>query len=158
VVELVKAIIGDSEELHVMQLRGFKALLDTYQDFETSPGAETLEKVKWRFGLDGIDQYFIASDGERIGYIRIQRFDGDACRLSQMFILPEHLNKGYAQAAIRMAESLYPSAKKWALDTIKQEPKLCYLYEKMGYAPTGVEKNIKPGMDLVFYEKGGGVD
>lgn len=43
--------------------------------------------------------------------------------------------------------------KKWTLDTIAQEAKLCYLYEKLGYRRTGKQETIKPGMDIVFYEK-----
>ncbi len=70
-----------------------------------------------------------------------------------MFILPEFQRKGYAQKAIKQAESYYHEAKKWVLDTIKQEDVLCHLYEKMGYTLTGIERNIKPGMDLVNYAK-----
>ena len=44
-------------------------------------------------------------------------------------------------------------AKSWNLDTIKQEPKLCHLYEKMGYRRTEKKNTIKEGMTLVFYEK-----
>ena len=75
------------------------------------------------------------------------------CHLSQMFILPHYQGNGYAQQAIKQIESLNPQAKHWILDTIKQEPKLCYLYEKMGYKQTGIVKNIKDGMDLVDYAK-----
>jgi hypothetical protein len=41
----------------------------------------------------------------------------------------------------------------WELDTIKQEGKLCHLYEKMGYKQTGREETIKEGMTLVFYAR-----
>lgn len=150
---LIKANIEDSEEIHEMQLKGYKALLEKYNDYDTNPGAETLERVERRFGFDNVDQYFISLAGENIGYIRIQRLDEDTYRLSQMFIMPEYQDNGYAQTAIKQAESFYPKAKKWVLDTIKQESKLCYLYEKMGYKLIGVERNIKAGMDLVDYAK-----
>jgi len=52
-----------------------------------------------------------------------------------------------------MAESLHKNAVNWELDTIKQETKLCYLYEKMGYRQTGKEVKIKDGMDIVSYRK-----
>jgi hypothetical protein len=70
-----------------------------------------------------------------------------------MFILPVFQGNSYAQAAIKQAERLYPETTKWVLDTIKQEKKLCHLYEKMGYKLTGVEENIKLGMDIVYYAK-----
>ena len=158
-----KANIIDSEKIHKMQIAGFKDLLEKYTDYDTNPGAETLERIKSRFAFDTIDHYFISlhgrnsfgvpERGEDIGCIRIQRLDENVHKLSQMFILPEFQGKGYAQNAIYQAELLYPKAKKWILDIIKQEPKLRYLYEKMGYILTGVEKNIKHGMDLVDYEK-----
>ena len=136
-----------------MQLIGFKALLNKYQDYETSPGAETLERMRDRFQYSQIDHYFIQLRGENIGYIRINRLDKSTCRLSQIFILPDYQEKGYAQQAIKQVETLNPQAKSWVLDTIKQERKLCYLYEKMGYKLIGIEKNVKDGMDLVDYAK-----
>jgi len=50
-------------------------------------------------------------------------------------------------------EHLYPDARKWELDTIAQEEKLCHLYEKMGYRKTGRVEKLKDGMDIVYYEK-----
>lgn len=52
-----------------------------------------------------------------------------------------------------MTELLYPEAKHWELDKIKQETKLCHLYEKMGYKKTGKELSIKDKITLVFYKK-----
>jgi len=153
-IHLEKASINDCEKIHHMQMLGFQALLDKYQDYETNPGAETLEQIKMRFMYSQIDHFFIKLQDEEIGYIRINsRVDENTCRLSQMFILPEHQGHRYAQQAITQVESLYPQAKHWILDTIKQEAKLCHLYEKMGYKQTGTQKNIKDGMDLIDYAK-----
>ncbi len=150
---LTEAFVQDCEHIREMQILGFKALLEKYEDYETNPGAESLEKIEWRFSFPNVKHYFIRLQYTDVGYIRIQKLNENTCRLSQMFILPEYQGKKYAQQAIAIAEKLYPEAKKWELDTIKQEQKLCYLYEKMGYKLTGQEKNIKDGMDLVSYEK-----
>ena len=152
-IHLKKATINDCEKIHQMQTVGFKALLDKYQDFETNPGAETIACIKKRFEYLQMDHYFIELNDKSIGYIRIDKLNGDTCKLSQMFILPEYQGKGYAQQAIKLVESLNPQAKHWILDAIKQEPKLCCLYEKMGYKQTGIQTNIKVGMDLVDYAK-----
>ena len=152
-IQLKRAEVSDAEKIHCMQVAGFKALLDKYRDFETSPGAETLERVKIRFENPQIDHYFINLNDESIGYLRVNRLEANTCRLSQLFVLPEYQANGYAQQAIRQVELLYPQASKWTLDTIKQEQKLCYLYEKMGYRQTGLVTNIKDGMDLVDYIK-----
>ena len=139
--------------LHELQQLGFRALLDKYNDVTTNPGAESQERILSRFDADGVDQYWIVLDAAEIGYIRIQQMEGGVCRLSQMFILPDFQSKGYAQLAIALAEAKYPHAKRWELDTIKQETKLCHLYEKMGYRLTGAQKQIQPGMDLADYAK-----
>ena len=151
-VTLTEANINDCEIIHQMQVIGFKALLDKYQDYETNPGAETIERIRKRFEFPQVRHYFIEANGESVGYIRINRLDEQTCRLSQMFILPNYQGKGYAQQAIQKVEKLNPQAK-WILDTIEQEEKLCYLYEKMGYKQTGTRTNIKEGMDLVDYAK-----
>ena len=39
-VQLIEASVSDCEKIHQMQTIGFKALLEKYQDYETSPGAE----------------------------------------------------------------------------------------------------------------------
>ena len=152
-IHLEKANVEDSKKIHEMKIISFKALLEKYQDYEVSPGAETLEQVKKRFDYLQIDQYFIKLQDEIIGYIRINRLNENTCRLSNMFILPDYQGKGYAQQAIKQVEMLNPQAEHWILGTIKQEQKLCHLYEKMGYKQTGVQTNVKDGMDLIDYAK-----
>lgn len=138
--------------LYELQIKAFKPLLDKYQDYETNPGAEPLERTIRRFNEPTTDYYFMLLNSNPIGGIRICNCGSD-CLLKQIFILPEYQGHGFAQKAILQVEALYPNAKKWCLDTILQENKLCHLYEKMGYHKSGKLKTIKPGMDLVFYEK-----
>ena len=54
--------------------------------------------------------------------------------------------------AIRQIEKIY-GEQGWELDTILQEEKLAYLYEKMGYKKTGKTRVVNSRMTLVFYEK-----
>ena len=143
----------ESEKLCDMQQLAFRALLDKYHDYNTNPGVESLMVIEQRLGFDDIDHYWIQFDTIDIGYIRITRQESGVCRLSRMFILPEFQGKGYAQQALKQAESRYPQTQRWELDTIKQEIKLCHLYEKMGYRRTGDEHSIQEGMDLVDYVK-----
>ena len=153
-ITLIKATIEDCRKLYEMQVAGFNPLLEKYKDYETNPAAETIERVEKRLIHSSADHYFILLEDMHIGYMRIWRkSDGTTCKLSPISILPEFQGNGYAQEAIKIAEELYPQVKRWELETIKQESKLCHLYEKMGYSLTGQEENIKPGMDLVFYTK-----
>lgn len=151
-IKLKKATIQDCEQLHIMQIIAFTPLLDKYQDFDINPAAETLEYFHSRFDNSDIDHYLIQLKGECIGYVRIRTLDNTTYKLSSLFVLLDYQGKGYAQQAIKQVEKLYPQAKKWVLITIKQEQKLCHLYEKMGYVSIG-EENVNDRMDLVFYEK-----
>lgn len=135
-----------------IQVKAFSQLLLKYQDHDSNPAAESPERVIQRFEQSFTDYYLIMLDEEPVGMLRVCDF-GENCRLSPLCILPEYCGNGYAQRAILEMERLYPKAKKWELDTIAQEDKLCYLYEKMGYQKTGRTEHLKEGMDLTFYEK-----
>lgn len=152
-ISLRKANIEDCAEIHALQIKSFASLLEKYRDTATNPGAEPLERIVQRMEQPHTDYYFIRLDGENIGAIRIVRLDDTACRIAPVFLLPTFQNKGFAQQAISLAEALYPAAARWELDTIKQESKLCHLYEKLGYRQTGKEEVLQPGMTIVFYEK-----
>lgn len=51
-------------------------------------------------------------------------------QISPLFIFPQFQNCGYAQLAVKCIEETYKNTGCFTLDTIKQEKKLCYLYEK----------------------------
>lgn len=152
-VSLRKADSTDCEKIHNMQVVSFKELLDKYDDRNTSPGAESLEKILSKMNQDNTDYYIIQSEGEEIGAIRVVRLHENICRISPMFLLPEYQGKGLAQQTILAIEKEYPQAAGWRLDTIKEETKLCHLYEKMGYKPTGKEEKIQANMTIRYYEK-----
>ena len=151
-VMLEKAGVNDAQEIYDLQIESFRELLNKYQDFDYSPGAEKPERTMQRLMEPFTDFYFISLNGKHIGALRICNFD-KLCKLKQIFILPQYQGYGYAQEAITIAESLYPDAGRWELDTILQEEKLCHLYEKMGYKKTEKTECIKDGMDIVFFEK-----
>jgi len=153
VVTLKKAGIADCAEIHAMQVKSFKALLDKYNDVGTNPGAESIERIITKMNQDCTDYYFIQLKNENIGVIRIVRLPNHICRISPMFILPEFQGKGYAQQAIIGIETLYSQATGWQLDTIKEEPQLCYLYEKMGYRRTGKEEALQENMTIIYFAK-----
>ncbi len=152
-ITLLKARPEDCEEIYRIQICAFSELLEKYKDDATNPGAETVQKINYRMNQDFTDYYFIKLNDRNIGVIRIVRLKGNLCRISPLFILPEFQGKGYAQDTIKAVESLYPQAKGWELDTIKQEKKLCYLYEKMGYQATGKEETLQADMTIAHYEK-----
>ena len=153
-VTLLRANIDNAKELHAMQIEAFKELLYKYQDFDTSPANETVEKVETRLKQDFTFFYFICIGQQKVGAIRIidKKEDGKNKRISPIFILPAFQGKGIAQKAIRLCEEMHGN-ENWELDTILQESKNCHLYEKMGYRQTGKTKVINERLTLIFYEK-----
>ncbi|MDE7018402.1 MAG: GNAT family N-acetyltransferase [Lachnospiraceae bacterium] len=153
-VTLLRANIDNAKEIHAMQVESFQELLEKYQDFDTSPASEGMEKVEARLKQDFTFYYFICIGQQKVGAIRIvdKKESGKNKRISPIFILPEVQGKGNAQKAIRLCEEIHGNGN-WELDTILQEPKNCHLYEKMGYRQTGKTKVINERLTLVFYEK-----
>ncbi|MBE5953921.1 MAG: GNAT family N-acetyltransferase [Lachnospiraceae bacterium] len=152
-IKLIRATIEDSKELWQMQLESFQSLLDKYQDYDTNPASEPIDKIIYRLKQEETYYYFICMDDAKVGAIRVIDFKSDGNkRISPIFILPQYQNKGIAQIAMQLCEQLHGS-ENWELDTILQEEGNCYLYEKMGYHRTGKTVAINDKLTLVFYEK-----
>ena len=152
-ITLVKVTREDLETVWRMQIAAFSELLNRYQDYDLSPGAEPVDKIVARYGMPGSVYYFIEAEGEKVGVIRVvDRNDGSRKRISPLWIMAEYRGRGYAQAAITAVEEIYGSDN-WSLDTILQEKGNCHLYEKMGYHRVGEIEHINDRMDIVFYEK-----
>lgn len=152
-VYLTKAELKDADIIYEMQIKSFMVLLSKYQDFETSPANESIEKTVMRLNQVFTDYYVIKRDNVPVGCIRIVKKDNKLYRVSPICILPEYQGYGIAQKVFKIIEEIYYDAKAWELDTILQEPRNCYLYEKLGYVKTGETKIINSKMTLVFYEK-----
>ena len=152
-ITLEKVTRENIEEVWKMQIVAFSDLLEKYQDFDMSPGAEEFDKVLARFEQPWTTYFFIVSDGLKVGAIRVvDKSDGSRKRISPIWIMKEYRNKGYAQQAIEAVEKIYGSDH-WCLDTILQEEGNVHLYEKMGYHRTGEIEHINERMDIVFFEK-----
>lgn len=152
-IKLVRIGLDEAEALWKLQTKAFEDLYEKYQDTDTSPATEKLEKIIMRLKQDFTYYYYIVADGVIVGSIRVVDFKNDeAKRISPIFIIKEHRGKGYAQKAMLLAEELH-GASNWELDTILQEKGNCYLYEKMGYYQTGKTEEINERMTLVFYKK-----
>lgn len=153
-INLLRAGIEDAKELHAMQVAAFKELLEKYQDYDTSPASEGVEKVEARLKQDFTYYYYICIGQQKAGAVRIvdSKETGKNKRISPIYVLPEFQGKGIAQEAIRLCEEAHGNGN-WELDTILQEPKNCHLYEKMGYRQTGKTEVVNDRLTLVFYEK-----
>jgi len=153
-IDLIRIGIEDAEKLWKMQVNAFEDLYKKYQDTETSPATEKVEKVIMRLEQPYTYYYFIVVDGIEVGAIRVvdKKEVGKAKRISPIFIMKEYRGKGYAQEAMKVVEAIH-GENDWELDTILQEKGNCYLYEKMGYKQTGKTEEINEKLSLVFYKK-----
>nr|WP_305134969.1 GNAT family N-acetyltransferase [uncultured Acetatifactor sp.] len=152
--KLIKIGIDDAEKLWKMQIEAFYDLYEKYQDAETSPATEKIDKIIMRLNQSFTYYYFIEANGIIVGAMRVvdRQEEGMAKRISPVFIMKEYRNKGYAQKAIQLVEEIHGSSN-WELNTILQEKGNCYLYEKMGYHQTGKTETINNKLTLVFYRK-----
>ncbi|MGI2328266.1 GNAT family N-acetyltransferase [Planococcus sp. YIM B11945] len=152
-VKLEKADASDSPVLHEMQKAAFWPLLEKYKDVETSPAAETLERVTSRITHREGVFCKIWADGKLAGAINIKWKEDERFWIGPLFVLPEYQGKGIAQEAMRQAEVQHPQAKSWELATLLEERGNCYLYEKMGFSKTGKYEKLNHLATLVYYRK-----
>ncbi|WP_407312490.1 GNAT family N-acetyltransferase [Desulfosporosinus sp. SB140] len=152
-ISLTIAELKDAEAIHEMQIKSFVPLLVKYQDFETSPANELIEKIITRINQPFTDYYVIENDGVTVGGIRIVKMGNQRYRVSPIFILPEYQGKGIAQKVFELIEKVYCDARVWELETLLQEAGNRHLYEKLGYKQTGKMEPVNSKVTLVFYEK-----
>ena len=153
-IDLIRASLKDTKEIWEMQVKSFKNFLDKYQDFETNPANEPISNVEMRLKQNFTFFYLIFVDNKKVGAIRVvdDKERGRNKRISPIFVLPEYRNKGIAQSAIKICEEIHGNTN-WELSTILQEKGNCYLYEKLGYHPTGNTQVINDRLTLIFYHK-----
>lgn len=153
-VKLTRIGIEEANNLWKMQVAAFQELYEKYQDTETSPATEPLDKIVMRLNQPFTYYYFIMADNIVVGVIRVvdKQESGKAKRISPIFVMPKYQNKGYAQKAIQLVEEKHGSTD-WELVTILQEKRNCHLYEKMGYHQTGQTIAVNERMTLVVYQK-----
>lgn len=158
VIELRLVTAEEAECLHRLQVEAFMPLYEKYQDDETSPAKESLERVTEKIVEENSDFYFIAFRGEKVGGVRVRWYQGKKVYeninwISPIFIIPEWQNKGIASRVMGKLFDLYPNTIEWRLDTIKQEEGNCHLYEKCGFVRVGEDIVVNEKMTLVKYVK-----
>ena len=70
-IELKPVVQEDIETVWKMQVEAFSELLEKYQDYDTNPAAEKIDKVTARFEQPWTSYYFIMADCEKVGVIRV---------------------------------------------------------------------------------------
>ncbi|MEK4759772.1 GNAT family N-acetyltransferase [Viridibacillus sp. FSL E2-0187] len=143
----------DLAALHKIQVAAFMPLLIKYNDLETNPANEPIEKLANRIAETYSDYYVIYYGQNMAGGIRIVTRENNRARISPIYIHPVFQGKGIAQEVFKQIEQKYNKTQQWELDTIKQEKRNCDFYEKLGYSKTGLEVEINSEMTLIRYLK-----
>lgn len=152
-ITLEKASINDAQVLHALQIKCFRPLLDKYNDHDTNPSCEPLDKTLSRINdpLKGI--YKILRDHVLVGGIVIKYTNPETLFLGPIFIDPAFQNQKIAQKALKLIEDLFPEIHFIELASIVKEKRSIHLYEKMGYLATDKRLKISNSMILSFFRK-----
>jgi isopentenyldiphosphate isomerase/N-acetylglutamate synthase-like GNAT family acetyltransferase len=148
---LSKAVLEEAEELLLMQKEVFMSLYKKYEDHDTSPVTQTMERFLKRFDIG--EYYKILYKGSLAGSVFVYEKEPGTMKLHIINIREEYQNKGIGQEVIRRLELMYPQADSWELETILSETRNCHLYEKMGYIQSGELRHINDKLTLVNYKK-----
>ena len=150
-IALVKTGADEAEELLAMQKEVFMPLYIKYQDHETSPVNNTVEKLLKSFDIG--DYYKILYDDNLAGSVFVYEKEPGIMKFQIINIRKEYENKGIAQEVMNRLELIYAQAESWELEAILSEKRNCYLYEKMGYVQIGKLKHINDKLTIVSYKK-----
>ena len=87
----LKPVVGT--DAVVVDETTFADLLEKYQDYDTNPASESLEKIEYKFNQEITDYHFLMADDVKIGVVRVVKFSENIHRISPIFILPEFQKK-----------------------------------------------------------------
>lgn len=152
IITLEKAKAEDADALHAMQIKSFLPLFKKYNDHDTNPACEPIDKTLKRI-TDPINGFYkILKDDILVGGMVVKHSNPRTLFLGPIFIDPEFQNQKIAQKALKLIEDLFPRIDFFELATIADEKRNVYLYEKMGFVATG-EKKIDDMRSILFFRK-----
>lgn len=152
-IKLEKATASDASAILAMQKSAFLPLLEKYQDNDTNPANETLERILGRIESTNSFYYKIMVEKKLVGAIRIKWNPGNRFWVSPLFVDPRFQGRGIAAEAMKQAELLHAEAETWELATILEEEGNYRFYEKLGYRATGVLKQLNDRATLGYFTK-----
>lgn len=151
-ITLVKATSTDATALHALQIKSFLPLLLKYNDVETNPSLEPLEKTLNRINDSRKGFYKILKDGFLVGGIAIKKTAPNTLFIGPFFIDPDFQNQKIAQKALILLEEIFKEFDFFELGLIREEKRNLYLYQKLNYVLTGETKKINH-LDIIYFRK-----
>lgn len=142
--------LKEARELLQIQKEAFKSDLQRYDDFPYSPAAESLPMLIDR--IKNSYHYSVFINNELAGALDIRKLSHDHYYLYRVYLKPSFHNKGYGSHIMKWMENEFPDAKRWSLDTPKDNAQNHHFYEKLGYKEIG-EHKLTRKLTLLDYEK-----
>lgn len=148
-----KANLDDVERLLEIQKDAFQEALILYEDYETSPAFESVEKITYK--IQHHNYYKIIADREIVGGIHIYKKGEGHYYLNRIFVHPNYENMGIGRMAMTFVENdkEFEDAFIWSLETPHKSYKNHYFYESLGYVRTGHEQEINEKLKIIHYKK-----
>jgi len=133
-----------------IQKEAFQEDLIKYEDYETSPVNEPIERLIKKIEL--FIHYTIWIDGKIAGGADIRDMSEGRYRLNRIFLSERYQNKGFGTEIINLIEAEFPLAKEWTLDTPHLNTRNHHFYEKLGYKREA-QHQINSKLILIDYVK-----
>ena len=140
----------EAEILLAIQKEAFYEDLLKYEDVETSPVNEPIERLQWK--INHYNHYTIWYGQQIIGGIDIRKLEDEHYRLNRFFLANDYQNKGLGTQTLNLIEKEFPNARTWSLDTPHLNVRNQHFYEKEGFKKVG-EHCISDKLILVDYVK-----
>ncbi|ENQ3080642.1 GNAT family N-acetyltransferase [Bacillus cereus] len=148
-IKLAKTKLEEAEELLCIQKKAFQSDLEKYQDYDSSPATEKVERLMRKIEL--FHHFTIWINNEIVGGIDVRDLNNQHYRINRIFLKTSLQNKGLGSRIMNLIHQEFPEAEKWSLDTPKDNIRNHHFYEKCGYRVVG-EHQINNKLILLDYE------
>lgn len=130
-IKIQRTTINEAEVLLDIQREAFKEDLDKYQDYDTSPATEAIEKLMRK--INNSFHYTVFQENTIIGGIEVRKLSETQFYLNRVYLSPNYQNKGIGAKLMGFVENEFPEASEWTLSTPYMNYRNHYFYEKFGY-------------------------
>jgi GNAT superfamily N-acetyltransferase len=147
---LIRTNKEEAQKLLGIQKKAFADDLEKYQDDESSPVNEPVERLIRKIEL--FHHYTIWLHSQIVGGVDVRDLGEGRYRLNRIFLSPDVQGKGLGTKIMELIEKEFPEADEWSLDTPHLNVRNHYFYEKLGFSKVG-EHQVTDKLRLVDYVK-----
>ncbi|MHA2356744.1 MAG: GNAT family N-acetyltransferase [Candidatus Thorarchaeota archaeon] len=151
-IKVVKATPEDAELLAEMSKRAFESDIEIGSAVKGGPlGYDSVEVHRRDATREWLDYLKVLYDGSIVGGMRVYKMSSGHYEIMGVFIYPDYHRRGIGKRSFELVLEMYPTAKKWTLDTPDWNIRTKNFYEKLGFVQYGVMR-WEPDFELRAYE------